>query len=150
LAAECGIADEIGKEHCHLPAFALHIRQCMAWAGDTGSGLIPLGAQVPDRVKHFLAMTEEDAEALEIRFAQIGQNVAIDSVVTECLLVAFEAEAPQPSRNIQFCRPRLLLSAHMWAGTIQDAPVKAKNPQTQGLGDERCPFCLGHKKIRGS
>ena len=54
LAAERGIAHEVGKEHSHLPAFALHIRESVPRARDRGDGLISLGAQFAMELSIFL------------------------------------------------------------------------------------------------
>jgi len=54
-----------------------------------------------DRIEENTAMADRrHAELSEVLGSQLGQGCLIDRVFPECLLVAFQAEAAQPGRDI--------------------------------------------------
>ena len=60
-----------------------------------------LGSQRGDRIEENAAMADRrHAEVSEVVGGQLGQDCLIDRVFPECLLVAFQAEAAQPGRDI--------------------------------------------------
>ena len=66
-----------------------------------GRGPKSFGAQRGDRIEENTAMADRrHAEVSEVLGSQLGQDGLIDRVFPECLLVAFQAEAAQPGRDI--------------------------------------------------
>jgi hypothetical protein len=61
-------------------------------------------AAVPDKV---------DAQILQVLRRQAWQDLLVDRIVAECSIVLSEAEAPQPSLDIQVQSPALLLATVM-------------------------------------
>ena len=59
-------------------------------------------AQRRDGFQEYPAMTDKaDAQILQVLRRQTRQNLPVDRIVAECHLVLFEAQAPQPTVNVQ-------------------------------------------------
>ena len=55
-----------------------------------------------DGFQEYPAMTDEaDAQILQVLRRQTRQDLPVDRIVAECHLVLFEAQAPQPTVNVQ-------------------------------------------------
>jgi hypothetical protein len=58
------------------------------------------GSQAPDGFKQAFAVTEGDAELLEIALGQLGQHLVVDLVLSDDRLAFLETEASQPNSDI--------------------------------------------------
>jgi len=52
-----------------------------------------------------------DAQILQVLRRQARQDLAVDRIIAVCHLVLFEAQAPQPTVNVQVQSPGLLSAA---------------------------------------
>jgi hypothetical protein len=96
LPIQLRIAGEIGEQHRHLAALADRIGRCppaFRFRGRLCAG----GPQRGDGVEQFAAVADRgDAEIFEI----LGRELPFYGVVAKSLLVLFQAETAQPTREI--------------------------------------------------
>ena len=100
---QCRGTDEVGEHDRELAAFGFGSLAAGAVGLDRMFGRVAksFGSQRGDRIEENAAMANRrHAEVSEVLGGQLGQNCLIDRVFPECLLVAFQAEAAQPGRDI--------------------------------------------------
>jgi hypothetical protein len=112
---QLGRADQITEQHGQLPAFRLdrslrRSRRC----GDRR----PAFVEPRDRIEQATAMADRgDAERDQVLGGQSRQNLAVNVMGAECLGVTFQAQIPQPGRDVHRRRPGLIQSNLMHPGT---------------------------------
>ena len=107
-------ADQVGEHHRHLAAFGAVFGMC-AWRNRRGRGVnggrftAPVVTQSSNGIEEYPAITNgTDADFLQVLLCQVREDPLVDLVVAECLLVFFEAQAPQPDNHVHD-------DAHTWS-----------------------------------
>jgi hypothetical protein len=98
-------ADEVAEHHGELTAFGGVLWSCFGYGGrmrcDRG-----ITGKLPDRAEHLAAITEQDAQLLQVMVCQIGENAEINTVLCETLRVLGHAEIFKPVGNLLHGRHR--------------------------------------------
>jgi hypothetical protein len=88
-------ADEIAEHDRELAALCRHLAR-----HDGRPNVRRRGSEVPDRFEQAFAVTERDAELLEVALGQLRQHLGVDFALAERGLILTQAKASQPTSEI--------------------------------------------------
>ena len=130
---QCRGTDEVGEHDRELAAFGFGSLCAGAVGLDRMFGCVAksFGSQRGDRIEENTAMADRrHAEISEVLGGQLGQDGLVDRVFPECLLVAFQAEAAQPGRDIH------AIHTHTWPHSSTVGRYVSRAPSVEPLADQ--------------
>ena len=96
-SGERGRVDEVDERHRHRPPFERRCRGVDGLGGGSSGGAV---AQAGGCTQETTAMSERQAEPLEVEIGQLGGRLQVDIFAAQCVEVPFKPEAREPRFEI--------------------------------------------------